>query len=219
MSDDVTELPDRAPKVNGMAGAIRMLAPRWRAIFVATASIVLFTFASLAKPLVIQYALDHGVGTGGSRGSGEKLFWAGVVFLGLLVLVYVFQALSTYLVNRIGQDFLRELRLKLFGHYQRMSLAFYGRENAGRLVSRMTSDVATVNDVLNNGFLMVVQSTLTLLGATVILVVLSWKLSLATALILPPLVISTVIFRAYSEKAYGSVRERIADVMIHMQES
>jgi len=216
---EVTGLPDRAPRANGLAGAMRMLAPRWPAIAIATAAIVIYTFASLARPLVIQYALDEGVGTGGDGGSGEKLAWAGGVFFALLLLVYVFQGLSTYLVNRIGQDFLRELRIRLFSHYQRMSLAFFGRENAGRLVARMTSDVATVNDVLNNGFLMVVQSTLTLAGATIILFVLSWQLSLATALILPPLVIATVIFRVYSERAYGSVRERIADVMIHMQES
>ena len=219
MNAEVTGLPDRAPRANGLAGAMRMLAPRWPAVAIATAAIVIYTFASLARPLVIQYALDEGVGTGGDGGSGEKLAWAGGVFFALLLLVYVFQGLSTYLVNRIGQDFLRELRIRLFSHYQRMSLAFFGRENAGRLVARMTSDVATVNDVLNNGFLMVVQSTLTLAGATIILFVLSWQLSLATALILPPLVIATVIFRVYSERAYGSVRERIADVMIHMQES
>ena len=219
MSDDVTELPDRAPKVNGLAGAARMLAPRWPAILVAVVSIVLFTGASLARPLVIQYALDTGVGTGDGDGDRQALAFAGALFFGLLVLVYVFQGLSTYLVNRIGQDFLRELRLRLFSHYQRMSLAFFGRENAGRLVARMTNDVATVNDVLNNGFLMVVQSTLTLLGATVILLWLSWELSLTTAMILPPLIVATVFFRRYSEKAYGSVRERIADVMIHMQES
>lgn len=219
MSDDVTELPDHAPRANGLAGALRMLAPRWPAMAVAVAAIIIYTFASLARPLVIQYALDEGVGTGSGTGSGEKLFWAGALFFGLLVLVYVFQGLSTYLVNKIGQDFLRELRVRLFTHYQRMSLAFFGRENAGRLVARMTSDVSTVNDVLNNGFLMVVQSTLTLAGATIILFVLSWKLSLATALILPPLIVSTFIFRKYSERAYGSVRERIADVMIHMQES
>lgn len=219
MNAEVTGLPDRAPRANGLAGAMRMLAPRWPAIAIATAAIVIYTFASLARPLVIQYALDEGVGTGGDGGSGEKLVWAGGVFFALLLLVYVFQGLSTYLVNRIGQDFLRELRIRLFSHYQRMSLAFFGRENAGRLVARMTSDVATVNDVLNNGFLMVVQSTLTLAGATIILFVLSWQLSLATAIILPPLVIATVIFRVYSERAYGSVRERIADVMIHMQES
>jgi ATP-binding cassette subfamily B protein len=196
-----------------------MLAPRWPAILVATLSIVAFTAASLAKPLAIQYALDHGVGTGPGDGSERALVLAAVVFCGLLVLVYVFQGLSTYLVNRIGQDFLRELRLRLFSHYQRMSLAFFGRENAGRLVARMTSDVTTVNDVLNNGFLMVVQSLLTLAGATVILFWLSWQLSAATALILPPLIIATVLFRSYSQKAYGRIRERIADVLIHMQES
>lgn len=215
MSDDVTTLPDHAPETHGLSGAAAMLAPAWKGLLVATVSIVAFTAASLAKPLVIQFALDHGVG----RRDKDALYLAGGLFLGLTVLVYVFQGLSTYLVNRIGQDFLRELRLRLFTHYQRMSLAFYGRENAGRLVSRMTSDVATVNDVLNNGFLMVVQSVLTLAGATVILFVLSWKLSLATAMILPPLIIASVIFRTYSERAYGSVRERIADVMIHMQES
>jgi ATP-binding cassette subfamily B protein len=215
MSGDVTELPGEDIQANGLRGAAGMLAPRWRAILVAVLSICLFTGASLAKPLVIQYALDRGVADG-DRGA---LVIAGALFLGLIVTIYIFQAASTYLVNRIGQDFLRELRVRLFTHYQRMSLAFFGRENAGRLVARMTSDVATVNDVLNNGFLMVVQSTLTLLGATVILLVLSWQLSLATAVILPPLIIATVIFRVYSRRAYGSVRERIADVLIHMQES
>ena len=60
---------------------------------------------------------------------------AGALFLGLIFIIYIFQAASTYLVNRIGQDFLRELRVRLFTHYQRMSLAFFGRENAGRLVT------------------------------------------------------------------------------------
>ena len=215
MSEDVSELPGEDAQANGMRGAVGMLAPRWRAILVATASICLFTGASLAKPLVIQYALDSGVA---ERDRGA-LVLAGGLFLGLIITIYFFQAASTYLVNRIGQDFLRELRVRLFTHYQRMSLAFFGRENAGRLVARMTSDVATINDVLNNGFLMVVQSTLTLVGATVILLVLSWQLSLATAIILPPLIIATAIFRVYSRRAYGSVRERIADVLIHMQES
>ncbi len=215
MSDAVTELPGEGRNAGGLRGAAGMLAPRWRAILVATASICLFTGASLAKPLVIQYALDSGV----AEGDKGALALAAALFLGLIITIYVFQAASTYLVNRIGQDFLYELRVRLFTHYQRMSLAFFGRENAGRLVARMTSDVATINDVLNNGFLMVVQSTLTLLGATVILLVLSWKLSLATAIILPPLIVATAIFRVYSRRAYGSVRERIADVLIHMQES
>jgi ATP-binding cassette subfamily B protein len=215
VTDDVTTLPERAPRRDGLRGAAKMLAPRWRGLAVAVVAIVLFTGASLAKPLVFQYALDHGV----AERDRTHLYWAAVVFFGLSVVVYIFQAISTYLVNRIGQDFLRELRLRLFTHYQRMSLSFFGRENAGRLVARMTSDVSALTDVLNNGFLMVVQSTLTLLGATVILFLLSWKLSLATAVILPPLIVATAIFRIASQRAYDAVRERIGDVLVHMQET
>jgi ATP-binding cassette subfamily B protein len=215
VTDDVTLLPETAPRRGGLRGALKMLAPHRRGLATAVVSICLFTGASLAKPLVFQYALDHGV----AERDKTHLFWAAVVFLGLTALVYVFQAISTYLVNRIGQDFLRALRMRLFTHYQRMSLSFFGRENAGRLVSRMTSDVSAITDVLNNGFLMVVQSTLTLLGAIVILLLLSWKLSLATAVILPPLLVATAIFRAASERAYEAVRERIGDVLVHMQET
>lgn len=203
------------PKVNGLAGALRMLAPRWPMLLLATATIVTFTAASLARPLAIQHALDEGV----AKGDRAALLQACLAFGGLLLLVYVFQGLSTWIVNRVGQDFLYDLRMRLFEHYQRMSLAFFGRENAGRLVARMTSDVTTVNDVLNNGFLVVVQSLLTLAGATVILLTLSVRLSLAVALILPPLIVATAIFRVYSNRAYNRVRERIADVMVHMQET
>lgn len=204
-----------AEKVNGLAGALRMLAPQWPLLAAATVTIVLFTAASLARPLAIQFALDEGI----AAGDRQALALACAAFLGLLLAVYAFQGASTYLVNRAGQEFLFALRMRLFEHYQRMSLAFFGRENAGRLVARMTSDVTTVNDVLNNGFLVVVQSTLTLIGATVILLTLSVRLSLAVALILPPLIVATAIFRVYSNRAYLRVRERIADVMVHMQET
>lgn len=208
--------PDvREPAANGLKGAATMIAPRWKQMLLAVLSIVIFTGASLAKPLAIQYALDHGVG----EKSTNNLVKAGVAFFVLIVLIYIFQATATFLVNRIGQSFLRELRMRLFNHYQRMSLSFFGRENAGRLVSRMTADIATLTDVLNNGFLMLVQSTLTLIGAIVILLFLSWKLTLVSFIIIPPLLLATAVFRVASQRAYGTVRERIADVLIHMQET
>ena len=119
----------------------------------------------------------------------------------------------------VGQQFLRDLRMRLFSHYQRLSLSFFDRESSGRLLSRMTSDMNALSDVLNNGFLMVIQALILLLGTVVILFIYSWQLSLVTLVILPPLVIATLIFRAYSERAYEAVRDRIADVLIHMQET
>jgi ATP-binding cassette subfamily B protein len=83
----------------------------------------------------------------------------------------------------------------------------------------MTADMNALTDLLNNGFLMVVQSTLLLFGTVVILFVLSWQLSLVSLVILPPLVVGTAIFRVYSTRAYEAVRDRIASVLIHMQET
>ncbi len=203
------------PAGDGLRGGVAMLAPYKKRLGLAVASILIFTGASLAKPLAIQYALDHGV----AEKSSENLLKAGIAFFALIVLVYIFQAIAVYTVNSIGQAFLRALRLRLFAHYQRMSLSFFGRENAGRLVSRMTSDIQTLSDVLNNGILTLVQAGLTLIGATVILLLLSWQLTLVTAMILPPLLIATALFRIASHRAYGRVRERIADVLIHMQET
>ncbi|MEO9255174.1 MAG: ABC transporter ATP-binding protein, partial [Tepidiformaceae bacterium] len=203
------------PSGDGIRGGLEMLAPYRKRMVLAVLAIFIFTGASLAKPLAIQYALDHGV----AEKSSGNLLKAGITFLVLIILVYIFQAIAVYSVNSIGQAFLRALRVRLFAHYQRMSLAFFGRENAGRLVSRMTSDIQTLNDVLNNGLLTLVQAGLTLIGAIVILLILSWQLTLVTALILPPLLIATVIFRIISNKAYLKVRERIADVLVQMQET
>ena len=181
----------------------------------AIVSIVLFTGANLARPIVIQRAIDDGL----LADDGQTLVIAAIIFAALALAVYVFQAASTYLTSWIGQQFLRDLRMRLFGHYQKLSMSFFDRQNSGRLVSRMTADMNALTDVLNNGFLIVIQSALLLIGTVIILFTLSWKLSLVSLAILPPLVVGTALFRVYSERAYEVVRDRIADVLVHMQES
>jgi len=202
-------------RVNSAVEAAKMVAHRWPVIVAATFAIVLFTGANLLRPLVIQRAIDDGL-IGGDR---QVLLIASIVFGALALAIYVFQAASTYTTAWLGQRFMRDLRVRLFSHYQRLSMSFFDKENSGRLVSRMTADMNALTDVLNNGFLIVLQSTLLLIGAVIILFALSWQLSLVTLVILPPLVIGTALFRVYSERAYEVVRDRIADVLIHMQES
>ena len=193
----------------------KMLAPRRRVIAVASLAICLFAASNLARPIVIQQAIDDGL----IGGDGSALVVASILFLALAFAGYVFQALSTYTVTWVGQQFLRDLRMRLFTHYQRLSMSFFDRESSGKLVARMTADMNALTDVLNNGFLMVVQALFLLLGTVVILFVLSWQLALISLVVLPPLVVATAIFRVYSARAYEAVRDRIADVLVHMQET
>lgn len=98
-------------------------------------------------------------------------------------------------------------------------MSFYDGESSGKLLSRMTADMVALTDVLNSGFLMIVQAMLLLVGTLFIVFALSWELALVSLVVIPPLVIATAIFRVYSARAYEAVRDRIADVLVHMQES
>jgi ATP-binding cassette subfamily B protein len=201
--------------VSSARETLKMLAPRWPLVLIATVSIVLFTLANLARPIIIKRAIDDGL----IADDGGVLVIAAAIFVATIIAIYVFQAASTYLTALLGQQFMRDLRVRLFGHYQKLSMSFFDRENSGRLVSRMTADMNALTDMLNHGFLVVVQSVLLLTGTIIILFTLSWQLSLITLVIVPPLVAGTLVFRVYSERAYEGVRDRIADVLVHMQES
>lgn len=203
------------PSTRSLRGAASMLAPRWPLLLLATVSIFAFAAVNLARPLVVQQAIDSGI----VGDDGGALVATAIAFFGLSVGVYVFQALSVYTTALAGQYFLRDLRVRVFAHLQKLSLSFFDGESSGRMISRMTNDMVVVGDLINNGFLMVVQSLLLLVGTVIILLTLSARLSLVTLAVVPPLIIATWIFRVASERAYDRVRDRIAEVMVHMQES
>ncbi|MCH7617714.1 MAG: ABC transporter ATP-binding protein [Chloroflexi bacterium] len=203
------------PSSQSLRGAASMLAPHWPLLVLASISILLFAAVNLARPLVVQQAIDQGI-IGGDRGA---LVTTAVVFFGLSIGVYVFQALSVYTTALAGQYFLRDLRVRVFAHMQKLSLRFFDGESSGRMISRMTNDMVVVGDLINNGFLMVVQSVLLLVGTVIILFILSPRLSLVTLSVVPPLLVATWLFRLFSARAYDRVRDRIAEVMVHMQET
>lgn len=209
------EHEDTKPRLHSLSSALKMMAPRWPWIIVATVSLCLLALSGLARPLVIQRAIDRGF-----QNDDMGVIWvAALIFLAFAALGYVTQASSTWLVSWIGQGFVRDLRVRLFAHLQQLSMSFYDKENSGRLLSRMSADTVALTDLINNAFIMLTQSALLLGGTVIILMLLSWQLSLVALVVVPPLVIATMIFQHYSERAYEAVRDRIADVLVHMQES
>ena len=96
------------PSSKSLRGAASMLAPHWPLLLLATFSILLFAAVNLARPLVVQEAIDAGI-VGGDRGA---LVTTAIIFFGLSIGVYVFQALSVYTTALAGQHFLRDLRVR-----------------------------------------------------------------------------------------------------------
>jgi ATP-binding cassette subfamily B protein len=113
---------------------------------------------------------------------------------------------------------LADLRDHLFRHLQRLSLGFYERNRAGVLISRITNDVEALDQLVTDGFTSLIQNTLTLVGAAVILFLLSWKLALATLVVIPALGVASVIFRKKSGRSYRLVRETLGAVTATLAE-
>src|SRR5205807_9144807 len=125
------------------------------------------------------------------------------------VVLYILVAIAAYFVYRaqivliglIGEGFLRDLRLRVFNHLQRLSMPFYDREKAGVIVSRMTSDVDAMAELVQMGLLMFVGNTLLLVFSIVVLAIVSWQLLLVCLVTLPFVIISSVKFQRDSNKA------------------
>ena len=112
-----------------------------------------------------------------------------VAFLVSAVVYGVATYAQTYLVGWVGQRALQDLRMQLFAHLQSLSIGFYSRNRAGVIISRMTNDVEALDQLVEDGLATLIQSSLTLIGVVVILLVLDFHLALLTFIALPLLAV------------------------------
>jgi ABC-type multidrug transport system fused ATPase/permease subunit len=119
----------------------------------------------------------------------------------------------------VGQDVVLGLRQDLFDHLTTLSLRYFSQQKAGWIISRLTSDVDALSDVLSQGLTTLVVNTLTLLAAIVGLFVLDWRLGLVALVILPPTLVLTRWFQVKSHAAFLRVRETISSLTAQIAES
>ncbi|HWE13071.1 MAG TPA: ABC transporter ATP-binding protein [Solirubrobacteraceae bacterium] len=198
-----------------LRGLAEILAPyRWRvlAMFV---SLVLATGAALAPAPLAKVAIDQGI----QRHDMTALYVVVGIFLLSAVVYGVATYAQTYLVGWVGQRALQDLRLKLFAHLQSLSIGFYSRNIAGVVISRMTNDVEALDQLVEDGLATLIQSSLTLVGVVVILIVMDFHLALLTFLSLPLLFAGALAFRIASAGAYRLTREKIAAITGYLGET
>jgi ATP-binding cassette subfamily B protein len=206
------ETGGRGRKLRGLA---ELLAPyRWR-VAAMFASLVVATAAALAPAPLAKLAIDQGI----QHHDTAVLDRIVIVFLASAVIYGFATYAQTYLVGWVGQRALQDLRLKLFAHLQALSIGFYSRNRAGVIISRLTNDVEALDQLVEDGLATLIQSTLTLLGVVVILLVLDFHLALLTFIALPILGLGALAFRIASADAYRLTREKIATITGYLQET
>jgi len=197
-----------------LATLARLTAPYKKRTILSVFALLLATATALAPPFLSKYAVDYGI----RQHDLKALSWIVAIFLLAGLANWGMSYLQTYLTGWVGERILADLRNKLFGHLQRLSLGFYERNRAGVIISRLTNDVEALDQLVTDGVTSLVQNTLTLVGTAILLFVLDWRLALATLAVIPLMSIATVIFRVRSTRAYRAVRERLGLVTATLAE-
>ncbi|MFD7659557.1 ABC transporter ATP-binding protein [Actinosynnema sp. NPDC059797] len=173
------------------------------------------TLLAVALPGLVRLGIDRGV-VGGAAGWITAVAVAGFA---LVAMGWVATAVGAVVTSRVGERLLYLLRVRSYAHLQRLGLDYYEREMAGRIMTRMTTDVDALSSFLQTGLTTFAISVLTVVGIAAALVVTDPGLSLVALAVLPVLLIATVIFQRLSSAAYAEARERVSAVNADLQEN
>jgi ATP-binding cassette subfamily B protein len=200
----------------------------------------------LAPAWIIMHGLDEVFGGGApaelASSSGAFVEWTSGISqwatqildppwifspLGWLVLLYAMvmlasaclQFLYMYLSAWMGQLAMRDLRVEIFDHIQRLHLGFFDRYPVGRLVTRATNDIENLAEMFSAGLVALITDVLKMIGFAAVLFTISWKLSSATFGVVPLLAVAAVVFRFKVRDAYRETRLRIARINAQIQET
>jgi ATP-binding cassette, subfamily B, bacterial len=177
--------------------------------------VVLDALAGIAGPVLVKEGIDGGVATG----SQAALFTASAIFAFITLADLVDEVGETFVTGRTAQRVMLSLRIRIWAQLQRLGLDYYEREMAGRIMTRMTTDVDQFEALIENGLLSALVAFATFFGVGVALLVLNFELGLATLSVIVPLALATVAFRRRSGVLYDQARDRIAIVNADFQES
>jgi len=180
----------------------------------AGAAVMLSTLITLAGPALVRYAVDAGI----RKHNTHPLNVAGLIFLGLALSKPFVVRAQILFAARAGERFLDSLRVAAFDKLQALPLGFFERERAGVLVSRLTSDVQSLNELVREALVEIFGSALQIVLTIVALVFLSPKLALISLVALPILIASSWSFHHGAGRAYHAIRDRVAETFTVLQE-
>jgi ATP-binding cassette subfamily B protein len=190
----------------------------WQLGAVALLLVTIVSVTNQAGPLLIEYGINHGMLPG--HQSVAVIVGVSVIFLAMVAITAAAQRSQVRVTGRLAARVMNDLRVRVFTHLQRLGLDFYTDEKAGVIMTRMTSDIEQLQQLLQDGLAQLVVQALTMVVITVVLFTLNVELALITiVLVVPLLTAASIWFRSASARGYDRVRDGIANVLGDLSES
>ena len=161
--------------------------PHSRLLIAFVALVVVDAALVVVNPLLVKALLDNGI----VKGDAGLVTWLALTMAGVAVFDAGLGVASGYLSSRIGENLIFDLRTKVFGHVQRMSLAFFTRTQTGALVSRLNNDVIGAQRAFTSTLSSTVSNTISVIVVGVAMIALSWQITLACVALFPLLLLAS----------------------------
>lgn len=181
--------------------------------FVAVAAILVSLFAVL-RPILLQETVDEAL----IPADFDSLIYYVSLMLGVLVLEVLFQFCFIYYANWLGQEVVRDIRVKLFEHMLGFKMKYYDKSAVGRLVTRAVSDIETIASIFSQGLFMIISDLLKMLVVLGVMFYKSWELTLLVLMVLPFILYATRVFQKKMKLAFEEVRTQVANLNTFVQE-
>ena len=182
-------------------------------VFVAISAILISIFSTLT-PYLIKIAVDDYL----SLGRYNDFIYVICFMLFNLVLTVIFMFLFSFYANLLGQNVVYDLRVKLFKHILNFKMAYFDKSSVGKLVTRAVNDMETIASIFSQGLFMIVADLLQMLLVILVMLALSWKLSLTIFIVLPFILFATRKFQKSMKVAFTDVRSEISNLNSFVQE-
>lgn len=201
-----------------MRRLVSYLGPYWPGVVVAVVLLLAGAAMETVGPILTQRALDVAIPAAVKTGATGYLGRLVLLYLGSLVLAFLFEYGQTLLTTWLAQRIMYDLRVELFATLQRLSLRFFDRNPVGRLMTRVTNDVEALNEAFSSGIVTAFGDVFTLVFILAAMVKLDWRLALVTFAVLPFVFAAAFVFRALIRKAFRDIRIRLARINAYLQE-
>lgn len=182
-------------------------------IFVAFAAIML-AVVGVIRPQLLQWTIDLAIVP---KDSEELIFFISLMLAALIAEV-VFQLSFIFFANWLGQEVVRDLRVKLFEHMMNFKKQYFDQSAVGRLVTRAVSDIETIASIFSQGLFMIVSDLLKMTAILIFMFWKSWELTLIVLIVFPIIIYATRLFQRKMKAAFEIVRTKVADLNTFVQE-
>lgn len=193
---------------------LRYAAPYWGQFFLCLLLVLAITLIEIYRPIITGEAID----LFSESADFSQIAGLSVQYIILLVLSFAFNVLNTWILQLTGQTIIYNIRQEVFEHIHKLSMRFFDITPVGKIVTRVTNDVETLNEMYTQILVRLIKNIAKIIGLMVVMFILNAKLALLALCLMPLIVVLTIVFKSISKTTYRIVRTKLTALNTYLSE-